>query len=334
MLDVFKSDLFSTMSLTAAIQEVPYVPRRLQELGWFDEEGIRDTTVVIEKDNNTLALVEDRPRGSNPMVVSSDKREGIPFRTTHLPETATIMADEVIGVREFGSEDGRRTVESVVAKRLEKMRRNLDATHEWHRIGAIKGLILDANGTNVIANLFERFGMQPIMLDMNLDADATPVRSRCLDILEGVEKELGSWPFSGVRVLCGKEFWRSLITHPKVEDTYLNHAAAAELRGDVRDAFEFGGLIWERYRGYVSGQAYIGDHEAYACPEGVPDLYISRFAPADYIYAVGTIGLPYYAMSEPLPMNKGVRLEAQSNPIHLVTRPRAIIHLHRTKWNQ
>lgn len=329
MLDVFKSDLFTTMSLTAAIQDVPYVPRRIQELGWFDEEGIRDTTVVVEMDNSTLQLVEERPRGSNPMVITSDKRDGIPFRTTHLPETATIMADEVVGVREFGSQDGRRSIQSVRDKRLEKMRRNLDATHEWQRIGALKGLILDADGTRVIADLFDRFGLTQLTVDMELATDTTPVRSKCLDILEHIENELGAWPFTGVRVFCGKEFWRSLITHPKVEETYLNHAAAAQLRGDVREAFEFGGIIWERYRGRVSSQAYIGDDEAYACPEGVPDLYISRFAPADYLEAVDTVGLPYYSMAEPLPMSKGLQLEAQSNPIHLVTRPRAIIKLNR-----
>ena len=330
MLDVFKGDLFSTMSLVAAIQDVPFVPTRLAQLGWFDEEGIFDTNVVIEKENQTLVLVENKPRGSSGQVVASDKRSGIPFQTTHLPQNWTIMADQLTNVREFGSVDARRTIESVRNKRLEKVRRQLDATHEWQRVGALKGLILDSDGSTVIADIFNRFGLTQQYVDMQLNTDATKVRVKCDDILNMIEDELGEWPFNGARALCGKSFWQSWIAHPKVEETYLNTLQAAQLRGDTREAFEFGGIVWERYRGKVNGKSYIGDDEAYVCPEGVPDLYKSVYAPADYVEAVGTLGLPYYAKAELLPMGKGIHGEAQSNPFHFTTRPRAIIRLYRT----
>jgi hypothetical protein len=58
-----------------------------------------------------------------------------------------------------------------------------------------------------------------------------------------------------------------------------------------------------------------------------PELLITRFAPADYIETVNTLGLPYYAKQEIMPFGKGVALEAQSNPIHLPTRPAAIVRL-------
>lgn len=330
LVDIFKSDLFSTITLTAAIQDVPFVPGRLGELGWFDEEGVMDTTVVIEKDNETLVLVEDKPRGSNPTVVGADKRSGVPFQTTHLPQTATIMADEILGVRAFGSDNARDTIESRRDKRLMKMRRNVDATHEWQRVGAMKGKILDADGSTVIADIFNRFGLTQQSVDMELNTDTTKVRAKCNQILDKIEDALGNWPFTGARALCGKQFWEDFITHKKVEETFLNYQAAAELRGDTREAFEFGGIIWERYRGKVSGQSYIGDNEAYCAPEGVSDLFITRFAPADYVEAVASEGLPYYAKAELLRMGKGIELEAQSNPIHLCTRPRAVIKLNRT----
>jgi len=61
--------------------------------------------------------------------------------------------------------------------------------------------------------------------------------------------------------------------------------------------------------------------------QGVPDLYISSFAPADYMETVNTQGIPYYSKIEPLAFNKGVAGEAQSNPLHLCTRPLAQILL-------
>lgn len=329
LLDIFKGDLFSTMTLTAAIQDVPFVPGRVGELGWFDEEGIFDTTVVIEKENNTLVLVENKPRGSNGQVVGADKRTGIPFQTTHLPQLGAIMADQVTGVRSFGSDNTRETVQAVINKQLEKMRRNLDATHEWQRLGALKGKILDSDGVTVIADIFDRFGLAQQTVGMALNSDTTAVRAKCSQIMDKIEDALGAWGFKTTRALCGKSFWESLITHKKVEETYLNYQAAAELRGDTREAFEFGGIIWERYRGKVNGKAFIDDDEAYAVPEGVPDLLISRFAPADYMEAVGTMGLPYYTKADMMKRDKGIELEAQSNPIHLCTRPRSIIKLTR-----
>ncbi|WP_183133255.1 major capsid protein, partial [Pseudomonas syringae] len=40
-----------------------------------------------------------------------------------------------------------------------------------------------------------------------------------------------------------------------------------------------------------------------------------------------TQGIPYYSKLETLPFGKGVAGEAQSNPLHLCTRPRAQIRL-------
>lgn len=71
----------------------------------------------------------------------------------------------------------------------------------------------------------------------------------------------------------------------------------------------------------------MNDDEALLVPEGVPDLYISAFAPADYMETVNTQGIPYYSKLETLPFGKGVAGEAQSNPLHLCTRPRAQIRL-------
>ena len=61
-------------------------------------------------------------------------------------------------------------------------------------------------------------------------------------------------------------------------------------------------------------------------PEGVAGLFITRFAPADYLDTVNTLGLPYYADSQPKG-RKGVKLEVQSNPLHLCLVPGAIIEL-------
>jgi hypothetical protein len=324
---IFEEQAFSVSSLTHAINEQAYLPGRISSLGLFQEEGVTTLTIQIEKDGDTLALVPAGERGTSGLVVGASKRDLIPFNTVHLPERFTIRADEVQGIRAFGEQTELQAVQDVVNAKLAKARRQLDATHEFQRAGALNGLILDADGQRVLLNIYDRFGVQRQELSMGLNAADTEVRVKCGDALDMQEDALGSTTSSGSRAFCGKTFWNKLVAHKSVKETYLNTIQAAALRGDARDSFEFGGIVWERYRGKVGGVAYVPDDEARLAPEGVPDLFISAFAPADYMETVNTLGIPYYSRIETLPFGKGVAGEAQSNPLHLCTRPRALIRL-------
>ena len=64
-------------------------------------------------------------------------------------------------------------------------------------------------------------------------------------------------------------------------------------------------------------------------PMGVPGLFISRFAPAPWFDAVNTIGLPRYAMATLDPTGqKFIELEAQTNGLHICTRPEVLFRGH------
>ncbi|WP_110642571.1 major capsid protein [Salinicola sp. CPA57] len=324
-MNIFDSDIFTLAALTAAINEVEYLPNQIGAMGLFDASGVTTTNVVIEKHGDSLSLVENKPRGAGGTVVGANKRTGISFQTAHLPTTATVLADEVQNIRAFGTEDTTEAVQTVVNQRLANMARRLDMTHEYHRLGAIQGKVLDSDGSTVIHDLYQQFGVKQKVIAMKLATESTDVQKVCLDILEATEEALGGLSFDGLNVLCGKTFWRTLITHPKVREAYERFEQGAQLRADPRAPFYFGGIYWNRYRG--GGKVKIADDEAYTEPTGVMDLFITRFAPADYMETVNTLGLPFYASSEPLPHNKGVSLEAQSNPAHLCTRPKAVMKL-------
>ncbi|MBV4475220.1 major capsid protein [Pseudomonas botevensis] len=324
---IFEDDAFSVPSLTAAINEQEYLPGRISSLGLFHEEGTTNLTVQVEKDGDTLALVPAGERGSSGLVVGGSKRNLIPFNTVHLPERFTIKADEIQGIRAFGTRTELQSVQDVVNRRLAKARRQLDATHEFQRMGALNGQILDADGKTVLLDIYKSFGVNRQKMPMGLNDPEADLRVNAGEALDMQADALGSVTSSGSRAFCGKNFWNKLVSHKSVKQTYLNTLQAASLRGDARESFEFGGIVWERYRGKVAGVLFVHDDKALLVPEGVPDLYISVFAPADYMETVNTEGLPYYSKLEPLPFNKGVAGEAQSNPLHLCTRPRAQILL-------
>lgn len=324
---IFEDDAFGVAALTAAINEQEYVPGRLASLGLFEEEGVTTLTVQIEKDGDKLALVPAGERGTGGLVVGASKRILLPFNTVHLPERFTIRADEIQGIRAFGTQTELQAVQDVVNARLLKVRRQLDATHEFHRMGAVNGKVLDADGKSVLLDIYDRFGVSRQSMSMGLNDPDSNVQAQSVEALDMQEDALGNVTTSGARAFCGKTFWKKLISHASVVETYKGSEQAASLRGDGRNSFEFGGISWERYRGKVAGIAFVPDDEARLVPEGVPEMFLSVYAPADYMETVNTQGLPYYSKVEPLPFGKGVAGEAQSNPLHICTRPRAVINL-------
>lgn len=329
-INIFQDEAFSVPVLTAAINELPYAPGRIGELGLFSEEGVTSIVVQIEFDGTTLGLVAAKPRGGVAQAVVLGPRKLIPFNTVHLPQRSTMMADEIQGIRAFGQQSELEVAASRVAKYQAKHRTQLDMTHEYQRIGGIKGQILDADGETVLLDVYHAFGIEQSEFSFELDKPATLVRDKCDTVLDMIEDALGAVPARGARAFCGRDFWRDLINHKSVRETYLNTAQAAELRGKVSDTFELGGITFERYRGSINGVPYVPADEALAFPEGVPDFFITRYAPGDYMETVNTEGLPYYTRVEPLPMGKGLEIESQSNPLHLPTRPKAIVRLTRT----
>lgn len=326
-LDIFNDDAFSMASLTKAINTADYQPQRLAELGLFSEEGITTTSAMIEQKGETLSLVPAGVRGAPANATAGDKAKLIPFPTVHLPDRATILADSVQNLRAFGSETEIETVQSVVNMRLGKMRRKIDATIEYHRMGAIKGQVLDADGTSVLLDLYAAFGVSQQTKNMALTTSTTKVRTLIVQAKRLAEAALGAQMYRTMRALCSPGFFDAFVGHGAVETAFDRFMNGEMLRNDPRGGFYYGGVYWEEYRGSVGGVDFITDGEAYLVPEGVPDMFVTHYAPADYMETVNTIGLPYYAKQEMMRLNKGVEIEAQSNPLCLNTRPRATIKL-------
>lgn len=324
MINPFSGNGFETADLTLRINQAEYAPGLLGSLGIFQEDGIATTTAIVESDSGVLSIVPVAPRNGVPKAYQSSPGLMVPFIVPHIPTDSSVWPDEVIGVRQFGSDDEAATIDAVVNKKLAAMRRNLEYTIEAHRLVAVKGNYVSANSTEI--SLATTFGVSaPSPIAMDLDVDATEVSSKALQIQETIEDGLGNLTSSGVIALCGKTFFASLISHPTVKETVLNTPMAASLRSDPRNSIEFGGITWIRYRGTAAVK--IADTEAYAFPTGVEGLFITRFAPANYIEFVGTIGIPVYAKSDLMRMGKGVDLEAQSNPLSILTRPTAVVKL-------
>ena len=71
--------------------------------------------------------------------------------------------------------------------------------------------------------------------------------------------------------------------------------------------------------------------KAYFYPEGVEGLFEIYYAPADTFETVNTLGLPLYARAIPdRERDEWVRLEIESNPLPICTRPQVLRSARRT----
>ena len=326
-LDIFNDDAFSVTNLSRTLVDIPAVPTRLGEMGLFEEGGINTTTMMIERTGESLKLVPAAARGSSGEPVTLKGRTLIPVKAVHLPQRGAVLADEVQGVRAFGSETEVQAVEALVRRKLDKMRRQIDLTLEYHRIGAIKGQVLDSDGSSVLLDVYDTFGMTQVTQNFVLNTATTKVKQKIIDLKRAVQSALGGLRMTGVHVFASRSFMDALTGHATIEKAFELFQQNSFARTDTSVLFEMAGVTFEEYDGSVGNIDFIPDGQAFAIPLGVPGLFTTDFAPADYMETVNTQGLPYYAKQELMRMNKGIELEAQSNPITLCTRPEAVIKL-------
>lgn len=324
--NVFESDIFSLQSLTATVNKQAPVPGRIGQLGLFQESGVTTTAVSVESKEGKLSLVKNQVRGGSGQVTERQERKVIPFNCLHLPQQDSVMADEVQSVRAFGTEDQLQPVQALIDDKTDMMRANLDATMEYHRIGAIKGKVMDADGTTVLNNLFTSFGIAQATANVAHSAASFNMLNESRKWRRDSKKKLGNTMVRGWRAICGKGYFDALIASEETKAAWERWNDGAALRDDQSGGFKFADIFWEEYADEVNGSPLIADNEAYLIPEGVKGLFITRFAPANLMSTVNTMGLPYYSHVEPIG-ERGVNLFVQSNPLHLCTVPGAITKL-------
>jgi hypothetical protein len=326
--DVLAGNAFGLTSLTKSINRLPVQQGRLGRMGIFRGQGITTKTVNIEWNHGRLGLVKTAARGTMPNVIGGDKRKVRSFAVPHIPLNSSIMADDVTDVRAFGDEDSTETVAQLVNARLEKMKNYLEATKEFHRAGALQGVVLDGDGTTEIFDYFDEFGITENEVEFDFATD--DAKAKCLEVIRIIEDALGSTPYREVYALAGDEFFDGFIAQEDVREAYRiagNAAFFSEQQANVggnETGFKFGGITWFNYRTKIGSTFYVPTDVARFFPVGT-DIFEEYWAPAEFNETVNTIGKPYYAKQIENKWGTGYELHAQCNPLYLPTNPSVLV---------
>ena len=337
MLDIFNNSAFTVTSLTDTINQVKFQPGFLGSLGLFRSSGVSTLSIGIEEKGGLLSLVAPTPRGGVGVPIDKRKRTMRNLTIPHFEIPGAVYADEVQGVRAYGSETELETVMGKVAEHIGDTMPFFDATTEYSQIGAAKGIVTYADGTTL--NLFTEFGVtQPAEVAWDIvNTVGGAMRKRCATLYRQVAGILDGLTFSDILVLCSDQFYDDLISNTEIRSTYLQQQEANVLRtGYVNNgqtgsfgSFRFGDITFVNYRGQVGATKFVADDKAHVIPLGVQNLFRTYWAPADYTETVNTVGKRLYAKQWEMDNGKGINFDFQMNELNICTRPAVLIPLRR-----
>ncbi|MGL5285671.1 MAG: major capsid protein [Aeromonas sp.] len=327
-----ESGKFTVQNLTAAINRTKTPKTRLAELGLFESKGITTTHADIEFKDGKLIIVSDKQRGEDGDKVDRADRDIKTVRAVHLPVVAELLADDLQDVRAFGEEyandEGGERFDEVITELFEIQRQSLELTIEMMRFGALTGIVYGKAG-NVILDMFALFGLDRAdAIDVIDFTAAKGVRNQLAASLRTSKKHQAGVKATKYRALCSASFMDALLEDEGFRKAYDRYQDSAAFREDVRGGILWDGIVWEEHTEELpSGALFVPEGSALLVPENNKGLLLTRFAPANYNETVNTVGLPFYSQSEPMKFNKGLEIEAQSNPINVCTSPLAVRQL-------
>ncbi|CDO34051.1 major capsid protein [Novosphingobium sp. KN65.2] len=335
-MDIFNDDAFGLVAMTEAVEKMPTVPTFLGNLGIFADEGVTTDVVSIEQKGMTLELIPTSQRGTEPPMGSTDKRSLRHFSIPRIAKGDQVFAREVQNLRAFGTESELESVIRVIAQKQNKLLTEHALTMEYHRLGALQGILLDADGSTLY-NYFTEFGItQPTEIDFDLD-NASPTAGALKNKIAAAKRTairaLGGSYVPGITRflwLCGDTFYDQFTAHSDVRSTYANWEAAQALRGSVGSVFStfsFGEMEWHNYQGTDDNSTVaITSTQAKLVVLGVPGLYRRINGPGESMETVNTMGLPIYSnLVRDEKRNQWVQPEIFSYPLHICTRPEVLL---------
>ena len=259
-------NLFTVENLTESINRTAQQPGRIGEMGLFEEKRIDTTSVNVVLKNNSIILVPSKPRGSDGTSLDKDKKTATNFPLAHLPMSGAVLADSVQNLKPFGGETREGMLQAKIDEELMRMSGSVDVTIEYHRIGALMGKVLDADGEAVLVDLFKKFDLTRIVKALDFTKElSTQLKSA----IRESKKEQGPLKATKYHAMVGATIMDELLKNSEFKKAYDRYQNGEVFREGVENGVRFAGITWEEYDGQVGDTAFIKANEGILIPVGI-----------------------------------------------------------------
>lgn len=330
------------VDLTTEINLIPNKYNRLGSMGLFAAEGIYQDTVVFDRTQEEIHLLADTKGRGNKQLSSKDwSREVFSLVVPEFNYSDYITPKDVKGIRQVGTTDQEEALAAIQERKLRKLRNLHEATQEWLRWGAIKGITVTPDG-KTYANMFTEFSVTPKTVDFDFRASNTvgflPTIREILRHQEDNALDGGS--VYGCHIFVGEDFFDALTTHPTTFEAYNmyvanNQAGGAQPNRDEMGrvfagrTFVHGGVTFEEHRGGYKYdgvmQRFVAATEGHAIPLGMDDLFVTYMAPASKFSYLGTLGQEAYAWMRPMSNDEELEIESFSSVLPICRKPAVLV---------
>lgn len=330
---------YTDAELSSAISEITPTFGELAPSGLYAEERISTSIVQIRREGDTLVALPAVERGGPATIGDRLDSRAIFLPVPHIPHQDTLRPEEI---QDMQNVDGERiTFEAEMAKRMARMRRRHDITHEYMAWQALTGRVID--GANaVIHDLYAIFGITKKTVNFALTTAGTDVLVKCEEVIAHIEDNLKGEVMTGVEARVSPEFFNALITHAKVQPFYVNYANAMQIAnpqradttgGTTGRTFLFGNILFREKRGAIStadGQSsrFVAANFGVAMPVGTGSTFAQVHAPPTTRAGVNRRPTDLITVTtKDLDHDAGVEFRTQSNPMFLPKRPALLVNL-------
>lgn len=331
-MSLFNNGMFTSAEMTDAVNRLPLTWFRFTSM--FEQVGVRTTKIDIELRQGKLTLLSDSPRGSVPESLGTrqpDRKMKV-LTTTHLAQMDTLAPEDIQDVRAFGSTE-LVSAATVINDKMNTMKRNLDQTLELHRLGAVKGVVMDADGKTVLHDLYDTFEVtkqtQDIVFPTDVPVKKNPILDGIIAAKRKVAEAMQGNPYSRLEAIIGSDFYDALTGHELVRDAFNLWAANLASFGDNdyrKRGFTYGGITFYEASDVVGGKEIVAKDKGHLYPVG-GGIWKVYNAPADWMETANTVGRQYYARMDERPKSRGYDIEIQANPLTLCLFPEALVEL-------
>ena len=342
--NIVSGDAFNVIALTQVVNDISPQYGRLGAMNLFVDEGVTQNMVGVDFDPLTNQLLPQSNWGGPGIANKTATGKLKTFSIPHFPINDSVLAFDVMGRRAPGTNDTL-TVSRLMAKKMAEMKKKLEQTLEWMRLGVLKsGQIKDGAG-NLILDIYADFGISQASTSFILPTTTTDIMGKIATEKRAILGALRGDLMTGFVAICSDSFYDAFVSHPNVKAafTYFQNGGQT-LAGDYSGAavqpnaqalfagpgrpFVFGDVAWVNYTGSVtdsngSSQPMVDSGSAYILPMGTTS-FKTWYAPADYIETVNTEGMAFYAKQKPMDYDKGIDIECQSNPLPICVKPAVI----------
>ncbi len=305
-MNIFANDAFRAMELSEAVRDIPNQWGDIGEMGLFTAKAVRGVSFSIESHNGHLQLVQSSTRGTPLPGQKRGKRKMRDFRTERFGLKSRITADDIDGIRAFGTETELKQVAGEVAERQDELRGSTDITREYLRAGALQGIVKDADGTDIV-DLFAEFGITRKVVDFTFGTATTDLMAKCREVTRHIKVNLRGDVMNGVACKMHPEFTDKLMGHDDFKERYKfyqNQNGGDPLRDDTSAGFSFGGIMWKEYLaeadvpqedGTTVTRSFIPAAKAQFFPTGTRQTFRQFNGSADYMNMVNLPGQDFYS---------------------------------------